>query len=60
MAHPINDADFDAAMRYLRSAWHENEELSGIPEPSEEACEVLVAAVIAAFLAQGVLLAKEG
>lgn len=59
MARKINDDDFDEAMRFLRSAWHESEELSAIPEPSEDARETIVAAIVAALVSRGAVIAKE-
>lgn len=50
----LNNAAFDAAMKSLRSCWHENEELSLIDEPSEEAREAIVAAVLAGLLVHGI------
>lgn len=56
--HKFNDEDFAEALRCLRSAWHENEELSAIPEPSEEARDVIVSAVLAGIFLRGLHFAK--
>lgn len=49
----IGDDDFDYAMKSLRRAWHEHEELSEIDEPSEDAIETIVAAIFAALYRDG-------